>query len=186
MSLVNYSIPYGNAVDVIENSCTLNSLASDPIINTTTLWIDTATSHLNRAVVDIEDQVISSTYVPTFTPLEGTPNTYTNVTSMYTRNGPFIFVWSSFNCLANATQVASVNVSLPYPTSGAGLNVSGNLVYTTNFITDSDGTPSGTTLLQTTLASNTSFVLSVKTNASLTSGQSKKFTLIFLYLGSLI
>lgn len=182
MSLVNYSI--FNLVDVIENSCTPNALVTDPSINIGTLWINTSTSHINRATVDLENQIISSSFVPIFTALEGTPNTYTNQLSTYIANGPWVFVWCAFTCLSNATQVASVKVSLPF--SSPVFGPTQNYVILSNFITDATGAPTGTTLMQNSFANNSNTQIGISSSATIASGLSRRFTLMYSYQLSVI
>lgn len=174
---VNYKV--ANTVDVYENTCTLNQIAANPG-GTTTLWIDSGTGHLNRGPVDIETitpTFTSGTFVPTFTAAETTPNTYTNILSMYTKNGSIVSVWSYYSILANATALGSVSVTVPFA-SGSILSPA----FAANALITTTGAAVTTIHIGNILAINTTTALRVNTSANLTSGTTYGCILNYSYV----
>lgn len=175
--LINYKV--ANTVDVQENSLTLNLIASNPG-NTHTLWIDSATGQLHRGSINVETiapTLTASTFVPTFTALEGTPNTYTNILSIYMKNGSVVSVWSIYSVLANATATGAVNITAPF-TSGSALAP----VFAANSVTLATGAAVTTNNIGNILASNTTSTINVVTLANLTSGTTYNCVLNYSYV----
>lgn len=157
--LTNYKVT--NTINAIENSATLNLVAANPG-SANTLWIDSTLGHLHRGSIDLEEGV-TSTFVPTITPLEVTPNTYTNILSMYIKFGNKVFVWCCYKVVGGGgVPVASANITLPFSSASTPIVIFSPKI---SSFTNTIG-PSGVRVLNI-IANNTSSTINVQTSISL-------------------